>query len=85
MTTLSVRGGELNEEPDDGFRDGGIAGGAGVSQPVSTLIKQITDATAGKTDAASKKAVAVANEAAGWPSFRHRRPSIRDFPGGRSR
>src|SRR5258705_9464185 len=33
ITTLSVRGGELNEEPDDGARDGGLAGGGGVSPP----------------------------------------------------
>ena len=41
----------------------GLVTGPALASQCPTLIKQITDATAGKTDAASKKAVALANEA----------------------
>jgi len=41
----------------------GLLAGPALANQCPTLIKQITDATAGKTDAASKKAVALANEA----------------------
>jgi hypothetical protein len=41
----------------------GLVTGPAFANQCPTLIKQITDATAGKTDAASKKAVALANEA----------------------
>jgi long-subunit fatty acid transport protein len=41
----------------------GLVAGPALANQCPTLIKQITDATAGKTDAASKKAVALANEA----------------------
>ena len=40
-----------------------LLAGAALANQCPTLIKQITDATAGKTDDASKKAVALANEA----------------------
>jgi hypothetical protein len=41
----------------------GLVAGPALANQCPTLIKQITDATAGKTDAASKKAVALANDA----------------------
>jgi hypothetical protein len=41
----------------------GLMTGPALANQCPTLIKQITDATAGKTDDASKKAVALANEA----------------------
>ena len=41
----------------------GLVAGPALANQCPTLIKQITDATAGKTDDASKKAVALANEA----------------------
>jgi len=41
----------------------GLVTGPALANQCPTLIKQITDATAGKTDAASKKAVALANDA----------------------
>jgi hypothetical protein len=41
----------------------GLAAGPAFANQCPTLIKQITDATAGKTDPASQKAVALANEA----------------------
>jgi len=41
----------------------GLVAGPALANQCPTLIKQITDATAGKTDDASKKAVAMANEA----------------------
>jgi hypothetical protein len=40
-----------------------LAAGPALAFQCPLLIKQIQDATAGKTDAASKKAVALANEA----------------------
>ena len=40
-----------------------LLAGPALANQCPTLIKQITDATAGKTDDASKKAVALANEA----------------------
>ena len=40
-----------------------LLAGPALANRCPTLIKQITDATAGKTDDASKKAVALANEA----------------------
>ncbi len=41
----------------------GLLAGPALANQCPTLIKQIRDATAGKTDDASKKAVALANEA----------------------
>ena len=41
----------------------GLVAGPAVANQCPLLIKQITDATAGKTDDASKKAVALATEA----------------------
>ena len=41
----------------------GLVTGPALANQCPTLIKQFTDATAGKTDAASKKAVALANDA----------------------
>jgi hypothetical protein len=41
----------------------GLMAGPALANQCPTLIKQVTDATAGKTDDASKKAVALANEA----------------------
>ena len=41
----------------------GLLAGPALANQCPTLIKQITDATAGKTDAASMKAVALAKEA----------------------
>jgi hypothetical protein len=41
----------------------GLVAGPALANQCPTLIKQITDATAGKTDDASKKAVALAKEA----------------------
>jgi len=41
----------------------GLLAGPALANQCPLLIKQITDATAGKTDDASKKAVALANEA----------------------
>ena len=41
----------------------GLVAGPALANQCPTLIKQITDATAGKTDAASMKAVALANDA----------------------
>jgi hypothetical protein len=41
----------------------GLVAGPALANQCPTLIKQVMDATAGKTDAASKKAVALANEA----------------------
>ena len=40
-----------------------LLAGPALANQCPTLIKQVTDATAGKTDDASKKAVALANEA----------------------
>ena len=41
----------------------GLLAGPALANQCPTLIKQVMDATAGKTDDASKKAVALANEA----------------------
>ena len=41
----------------------GVLTGPALANQCPTLIKQVRDATAGKTDDASKKAVALANEA----------------------
>jgi hypothetical protein len=41
----------------------GLFAGPALANQCPTLVKQIMDATAGKTDDASKKAVALANEA----------------------
>lgn len=41
----------------------GLVAGPALANQCPTLIKQITDATAGKTDDASKKAQTLANEA----------------------
>ena len=41
----------------------GLVAGPALANQCPTLIKQITDATAGKTDDASKKAAAMATEA----------------------
>ena len=41
----------------------GLLAGPALANQCPTLIKQIRDATAGKTDAVSKKAVALADEA----------------------
>jgi hypothetical protein len=41
----------------------GLMAGPALANQCPTLIKQVTDATAGKTDDASKKAAALANDA----------------------